>query len=73
MIVQPVPDLELALATISTGRPRSVEQAERMLERKGFLFDSAGGFAAWEDFGIHSYRIGPDPISETGFRIEREY
>lgn len=66
-------DLELALAVIATKRPRSVEQARRLLKGYGFEFTGPATFkAASCAWSAGEYEIGPDPLSDTGFSIERK-
>lgn len=66
-------DLELALAVIATERPRSVEQARKQLERRGFEFTGPTTFkAASCAWSAGEYEIGPDPLSDTGFIIKRK-
>lgn len=72
MFAQPVPDLELAKKIIADKRPRSVGRAKKLLAMNGFRFDCEGFFLAGEPRGCHMYEIGPDPLSETGFSIERK-
>ena len=72
MFAQLAPDLELAKKIIADKRPRSVEKAKKLLAMNGFQFDYDGFFVAGEPRGFHMYEICPDPLSETGFSIERK-
>lgn len=63
--------IEAARAAIRSGRPRSVERARKLLEKQGFEFTGPRTFKAGAN-GVHEFEIGPDPLSDTGFRIERK-
>lgn len=66
-------NIEAARAAIRSGRPRSVERARKLLEKQGFEFTGPRTFKAGAvTYGVHEFEIGPDPLSETGFSIERK-